>query len=386
MVNNFYRTSNIRNPPIIDLLSQHSLLEDVISLGQGIPFFGPPPVSINAIMDQLDNKISYEYTADAGLISLRNVIMNKLKNENNIVVDEKKNIVVTSGANQGFMNAILTITNPGDEIILFAPTYFNYVMGVQLAGCKPVIIPTNPSNYLPDLNTLHDSITQRTKAIVTISPNNPSGQVYPKPVLKAINDFCKDQKLFHISDEVYEYFVFKDKEHISPFTFDDQKDHTISLFSCSKSFGISGYRIGYMIIPEFLFNEVLKVQDTIGISASSLGQIAASAAITLGKTYFDSYKNQIEEIRSYFHSQLQNVSTISYCEPNGAMYFYIKMKTNKKSIEISKRLIQEFKIITIPSEAFDDSNPCLRISFGNLPIEKSIIGLNRLIQGLKSLL
>ena len=386
MMNHSLRTTNIRNAPIIELLSQIHSSKEVISLGQGIPFFGPPPESIKAVEDQINEKFSFEYTTDAGLLQLREVIIEKLKNENNIIANAQNNIIITSGANQGFMNAILTVTNPGDEVILFSPTYFNYVMGAQLAGCKPVILPTHKSGYLPDINMLKDTISSKTKAIVTVSPNNPTGQVYPSNILKAINQLCEDHRLYHITDEVYEYFVFNNRKHVSPFIFDNQKNHTISLFSCSKAFGISGYRIGYMLIPEDIFNEVLKVQDTIGISAPSIGQIAAIPAIKMGKSYFNSNMNQIETIRKHFHDQLQKLFTITYYEPEGAMYFYIALKTSKKSMDISKKLIQEYKVITIPSEAFDDSNPCLRISFGNLPIEKSREGLHRLIKGLHEIL
>ena len=381
-----YRTNNIRNAPIIKLLSEVKLPSDIISLGQGIPFFRPPTQSIQAIQEYVCHPKGYQYSPDAGFFDLRNIVVEKLKKENKIEANPNDNIIITAGANQGFMNALLTITNPGDEIILFSPTYFNYVMGIKLAGCKPVIIPTYHSKYMPEINKLQDAITSKTKALITISPNNPTGQVYPKRVLQQINEICKDHQLYHISDEVYEYFIYEKQSHISPCIFDEDIQHTITLYSCSKSFGMSGYRVGFMVIPSHLYNEVLKVQDTIGIAAPSLSQIGAVQALPIGQLYIKQFIDEINSIRLLFYETLKKEKKIHIVQPNGAMYFFIHLQTEKKSWDLSKKLIESYKVITIPGDVFDVPYPSLRVSFGNLNKKESSIGLDRLINGLENLL
>ena len=190
----------------------------------------------------------HRYQAVQGLTNLREIILTKLQSENHLSLSGIEQIVVTAGSNMGFMNAILAITQPGDEIILQVPYYFNHEMAIRMASCTPVLVQTTSSFQL-DIDAIAQAITDQTKAIVTISPNNPTGAVYPKADLKAINELCRDRGLFHISDEAYEYFVYGPVEHTSPAQFDPQSDHTISLFSLSKAFGFAGWRIGYMVIP-----------------------------------------------------------------------------------------------------------------------------------------
>lgn len=379
------RTSQIRNAPIVKLLQESKVSKDVISLGQGIPFFRPPEKAIDAFNKYSSLKDGYSYSTDAGLIELRKSIKDKLRIENNVIVDEDQ-IVVTAGANQGFMNVIMSITNPGDEIILITPSYFNYVMATRLVDCKPVLVSSDERTHIPNLEEMKQKISEKTRAIVTISPNNPTGVVYPKNVLKQINNICKEKGLYHISDEVYEYFVYDNHVHISPALFDRNLDNTISLFSCSKSFGMSGYRIGCIITPHHLFDEVIKVQDTIGICAPVPSQYAAIKAFDLGNSYMNHYISEINEIRFLFYDVLKELDSVYVNLPQGAMYFFLHFKNKINTWNLAKTLIEKYNIVVIPGEVFDSKHSSLRVSFGNLGFDESKEGIMRLRNGLIKLL
>jgi aspartate/methionine/tyrosine aminotransferase len=154
-------------------------------------------------------------------------------------------VIVTAGANMGFVNAICAITDPGDEVILLLPYYFNQEMAIRMLDCTPIAVATD-ERFQPRPGPIEHAITEKTRALVTISPNNPSGAVYPEPILRAINALCRARGLYHISDEAYEHFTYGGARHFSPGSIPEACEHTISLFSLSKAYGFASWRIGYM--------------------------------------------------------------------------------------------------------------------------------------------
>lgn len=375
----------IRQAPLIHLLSQVKIPKNSISLGQGIPFFGPPNETIVAAKNALTQPIGYQYTPDQGLLLLREIITEKIQKEQQVYVDPERNVLVTAGANQGFITAVFAITNPGDEIIFFTPTYFNYVMGVQLAGCTPVFVDTT-NRFQPDCSILKSKISKKTKAIVSISPNNPTGAVWTTESLKTINELCADHHLYHISDEVYEYFLYEDAVHTSPLRFDGSLSYTISLFSLSKSFGISGYRIGYMVFPEQLHADLLKIMDTIGICAPAPAQLAAIQTIPLGDSYCKSFMATLLNNRRLVQKMLSSVSFIDTVWTKGAYYFFVTIGSCSSSWTIAKRLIEEYAVIVLPGSIFDNETSSFRLSYGNLTEYQMNEALNRLVNGLQHIL
>ncbi|WP_455391933.1 aminotransferase class I/II-fold pyridoxal phosphate-dependent enzyme [[Eubacterium] cellulosolvens] len=379
------RTYYVQEAPINKLLSESRVPEDAISLGQGVPFFGPPEEAITAATKALTDECCFRYTEDAGLLSLRQAIATKLEQENNITADPESNIMVTSGGNQAFINALMGITEIGDDILILAPYYFNNIMAIKLTGCNPIIVNTN-NNYQPEVEDIISRITVKTRAIVTISPNNPTGAVYPRGVLEQINKFCAEKSIFHISDEAYEHFIFDDATQTSPMSFDTGREWTISLFSFSKSFGMSGYRVGYMVYPARLNNELLKVQDTIGICPPGPSQAAAEAALGVGAKYPKAHLQTIDKVRKLFIDRLKTIDKIDFIITKGSFYFLIKVDTIQTSWQIAKGLIEDHGVITIPGNVFGSDYPALRISYGNLPLGQAQEGIERLVKGLDELL
>jgi aspartate/methionine/tyrosine aminotransferase len=379
------RTSGIQEAPIQKLLMECDVPPDAVSLGQGVPFFPPPTEAVEAAKEALDQDKGFRYSEDAGFLSLREAVARKLESRNGISADPASSIMITAGANQGFLNAALAITEPGDEMILLSPYYFNHVMALQLANCNPVMSQTS-SDYQPDLDDIFSKVTDRTRAIVTISPNNPTGAVYSPQALKDINIYCRDNGIYHISDEAYEDFVFDGAEHISPGAFDMELNHTISLFSFSKSFGMPGYRIGYMVYPSRLNAEILKVQDTLVICPPGPAQVAAEAALVKIPDYPSRFVAPMNEVRELFKKQLADLSKVQMPLTKGGYYFLLQLETDLSSWEISKQLIEDFKVITIPGSAFGDEHPSIRLSYGNIDRETAVEGLQRLKDGLASVL
>ncbi len=174
-----------------------------------------------------------------------------------------------------FFNAVLAIADPGDEIILLAPYYFNHEMALAMLNCRARVVPLD-RDYQIDIEAVRGAVNEKTRAVVTISPNNPSGAVYPRAALTAINALCRERGLYHIHDEAYEYFIYDGAEHFSPGSLPGAGEHTISLYSLSKAYGFASWRIGYMVAPEPMFEAIRKAQDTILICPPVVSQYAAT--------------------------------------------------------------------------------------------------------------
>src|SRR3954465_8813674 len=206
-----------------------------ISLGQGVVYYGPPPQAGEALQAFFADPDNHKYKLVDGIPALQDALKAKLASENRIQLDEANRLLVTAGGNMAFMNAVLAITDPGDEIILQTPYYFNHEMAITMAGCLPVLVKTDDRFQL-QLGAITRAITPRTRAIVTISPNNPTGAVYPEAALRELNRICQEHDIYHIHDEAYEYFTFGEARHFSPASIPGSARHTISLFSLSKSY------------------------------------------------------------------------------------------------------------------------------------------------------
>lgn len=358
-----------------------------ISLGQGVAYYGPPPEAARYIESFFVDPQNHKYKLVQGIPELLEAIESKLAAENGICVGTGQRIVVTAGANMGFVNAILAITDPGDEIILNLPYYFNHEMAITMADCKAVCVPTD-ENYQLQPDQIVNAITGRTRAVVTISPNNPSGAVYPEAVLRQINDLCRRRGIYHISDEAYEYFVYNGARHFSPSCLSDSSEHTISLYSLSKAYGFASWRIGWMVIPERLFEPVRKIQDTILICAPVISQWAAVGAMQVGKPYCDEKLHETREIRAILLKELEAMrDLVTIPRADGAFYLLLRVHTAMDPMQLVRRLIEEHKVAVIPGTTFGVQDRCLlRVAYGALQKDTATEGIGRLVRGLRQIL
>jgi aspartate/methionine/tyrosine aminotransferase len=358
-----------------------------ISLGQGVAYYGPPPEAAAGIERFFADPQNHKYKLVQGIPELLEAIEDKLAAENGILMGPDQRIVVTAGANMGFVNAVLAITDPGDEIVLNLPYYFNHEMAITMADCKAVCVPTD-ENYQLQPGLIENAITNRTRAVVTISPNNPSGAVYPEDSLRQVNDLCRRRGVYHICDEAYEYFVYDGAEHVSPGSFADSSQHTISLHSLSKAYGFASWRIGWMAIPERLFEPVRKIQDTILICAPVISQWAAVGAMRVGKSYCDEKLRETREIRAILLKELEAIrDLVTVPRADGAFYLLLGVHTRMDSMELVRRLIEEHKVAVIPGSTFGVQDRCLlRVAYGALEKDTAAEGIGRLVRGLRRLL
>jgi aspartate/methionine/tyrosine aminotransferase len=357
-----------------------------ISLGQGVVHYGPPPAAIDAVRDGLAAAGTHEYQPVAGLPALRERICVKLAAENGIDVGRGSRVMVTAGGNMAFMHAVMATTNPGDEVILPVPFYFNHEMAIEMAGCTAVRVPTD-DRYQLRLDAIRTAVTDRTRAIVTISPNNPSGAVMREADLRALNAYCRARGIYHFSDEVYEYFTYGGARHVSPGSFPDAAGHTVSLYSMSKAYGFAGWRIGYAVYPEHLDAAMMKSQDTILICPTVASQLAAIAALEVGRQYCEPHVRALAEIREIVVSRLAALAPLAQVPAaDGAFYCLLRVATTIDPSTLAERLIREHRVAVIPGTAFGMTDGCyLRVAYGALQKETVAEGIGRLVLGLRAI-
>lgn len=358
-----------------------------ISLGQGVVSYGPPPEALAQVEWFLSVPANHKYQPVVGLPQLLEAFARKLQVENGIEIGGASRLVITAGGNMAFMNALLAIADPGDEIILQAPYYFNHEMAVTMASCRPVLVATDANHQLRP-EAIRAALTPRTRAVVTISPNNPTGAVYPEAVLREVNELCRARGVFHIHDEAYEYFVYGNARHFSPGSIPGAGAHTISLYSLSKAYGFASWRIGALVIPEFLLTAVRKVQDTILICAPVISQYAAVGALQAGAAYCRAQLQSVAQVREMVRRELASLGGLCEVPPaDGAFYFLARLRTDCSSLELTERLIREHGVAVIPGNAFGLESGChLRVAYAALEKATVTAGMGRLVSGLRKIL
>ena len=368
-------------PIIADMIRRHP---GTISLGQGVVHYSPPPETAAMVTRFLADPENHKYKPVVGCLELLDAFGAKLAAENGVRMGDARRLVITAGSNMGFMNALLAITDPGDEVILQLPYYFNHEMAIAMLNCRAVLVPTDAQFQVqPEL--IRRAITPRTRAVVTVSPNNPTGAVYPEAALREINALCGERGVFHIHDEAYEYFVYDGAKQFSPGSIEAGAAHTISLFSLSKSHGFASWRIGAMVVPEALLEPVRKIQDTNLICAPVVSQFAAVGALQAGAEYCRAHLEGIAKVRGFLRDALESLGDACEVPPaEGAFYYLVRLKCGLDPMAVVERLIREHKVAVIPGTAFGVERGCyLRIAYGALQQATAEEGITRLVTGLR---
>ena len=355
-----------------------------ISLGQGVVHYSPPASALKVATQAVTSADTHGYGYVIGRPELRKVCAQKLDTENQL--DPGYEVVVTAGSNMAFFTSLLAITSPGDEVILLVPYYFNHEMATRIAGCSPVLVTLGDS-LTPELDAIKHAITPRTRAIVTISPNNPTGIVYAPEMLRAINDLCVAHGIYHMSDEAYEYFTFDGAQHYSPGSAQGAHAHTISLFSMSKAYGMAGWRLGYMAVPPHILSDIRKIQDTNQICPAILSQVAALGALEEGSSYCRQYVCSMADMRAAILQRLRRIQApVTISPSNGAFYFLLSVDSKLDAKMLTTRLIQDYRVAVIPGDTFGmEEGVHLRIAYGALNASTLTDALDRLSKGLEML-
>jgi aspartate/methionine/tyrosine aminotransferase len=375
-------------PPVIpvvgELIRNHP---GTISLGQGVVYYGPPARAVENLAAFLADANNHKYQAVQGVAPLVALLAEKLRAENGINVGAGGQVVVTAGGNMAFVNALLAIADPGDEVILQLPYYFNHEMAITMSDCRATLVPTD-ENYQLRPDAIRRAVTDRTRAVVTVSPNNPTGAVYSEAALREVNQLCRERGVYHISDEAYEYFTYGAARHFSPGSIEGSAGHTISLFSLSKAYGFASWRIGYMVAPDHLMTAIKKIQDTILICPPVVSQYAAAGALEVGAGYCREKLGPLAEVRELVLNELDRIRHLCLAPPaDGAFYFLLKLDTALRPMQVIERLVREHGVAAIPGTAFGMEEGCyLRVAYGALQKETVAEGVGRLVRGIKAIL
>jgi aspartate/methionine/tyrosine aminotransferase len=374
-------------PVVADLIRTHP---GTISLGQGVVNYGPPPAALDQIARFLAEPANHKYQPVAGIPALVDALEQKLAAENGVRVGAAhgNRTMVTAGGNQAFLNAVLALGDPGDEFILPTPYYFNHEMAVTMASCRPVLVPTDAHHQL-DVAALRAAITPRTRAILTVSPNNPTGAVYPAATLRAVNALCAEHGIFHLHDEAYEYFTYGGVEHFSPASIPGAAAHTLSLHSLSKSYGFASWRIGWKVYPAALEAAMRKIQDTVVICPPVISQYAALGALSAGAPYVHEKLRALAAVRATVQSALAPLVADGLCEippADGAFYFFLRVHSDLAPLALVERLVREHRVAVIPGNAFGLTHGCpLRVAYGALAADTAAEGIGRFVRGLRAI-
>ncbi|MCA9149555.1 MAG: pyridoxal phosphate-dependent aminotransferase [Planctomycetales bacterium] len=382
------RMQRVQTPmiPIVgEWIAQHP---GTISLGQGIVHYDPPAeVAQAAAAAAREQPRVHRYGLVRGIPELLTALESKLHADNGIALGSRATIVTTTGSNMGFLQAVLAIADVDDEIILLSPFYFNHEMAIDIAGCRAVTVATD-DDYQIDFAALEQAITPRTRAIVTVSPSNPTGAVYSQAALTRVNQLCRERQIYHISDEAYEYFVYDEQPHFSPGSLPDAHEHTISLYSLSKAYGMAGWRVGYMVVPTHLETDLKKIQDTNLVCPPIINQFAAVAALNCGREWCRQQVADFPVVREIvLHELAQLGDRCRIPRPSGAFYVLAQFDTTRTDLDLVEQLIRQFGIAVMPGSTFGTTQGCsLRIAYGALDRQTVAEGMGRLVRGLNQLL
>jgi aspartate/methionine/tyrosine aminotransferase len=356
-----------------------------VSLGQGVVGYPPPPQAMRRAA-AFAGGADHAYKPVGGFPELLEMIAAKHRAENGFdPLKPGRALMVTAGGNMAFVNALLAVADPGDEVILPTPYYFNHEMAVTIANCTPVLVPVDDGYQLRPA-ALRAAITPRTRAIVTVSPNNPTGAVYPESTLREVNGICRDAGIYHVADEAYEHFTWDGATHFSPAAIAGSEGHTISLHSLSKSHGFAAWRIGWMVMPAHLLPAVRKVQDTILICPPVVSQHAAIGAMEAGRAYCRGRLAEMAGVRARVLEELAGLGGVaSVPRADGAFYFLVDVHTKLRAMTVVERLIREHGVGVLPGDPFGIGSCVLRIAYGALSRETAGEGIGRLVRGLKAI-
>jgi len=340
-------------------------IEDVAFLSWAKPTSGTPEHINRAAIRAIQEGKTGGYSEAGGLYELREEIVRKLERDNHIKADPSE-ILITVGAIEGLSAAVMAVVDPGDEVIIPIPGYSTHIRQVVLASGKPVLVPTiEEDGFNLDVEKIRESITSRTKAILFSSPNNPTGSVYSEEDLKALAGIALENNILIITDEAYEYFTFDGYKHFSIASMDGMKDHVISAFTFTKTYAMTGWRIGYLHAAKDWVAQITKAHIPFCICAPVVSQYAALEALKGPQTCVRVFREHYRVTRDLMCERLDGLSHIfEYQKPKGSylMFPKIKIKEGEDSMVFAKRLLRDARVSTTPGIAFKGEGH-VRMSF-----------------------
>lgn len=385
------RAKKIRSPKFGQIAEVRSLVrgvEGVVDLGYGEPNFVTPVHIRDAAKQAMNEGYTHYVLPVEGLTELREAIGEKLSRKNGIDVDSYTEILVTAGVQEAINVTMLTLINPGDEVILPSPFYYADPLGVVLAGGVPVYTKLEEErDFRINPEDVNKKITNKTKAICYVSPNCPTGAVFKKEDLEEIGKIVKERNIFIITDEIYENLLYDEEKHFSIASLPDIKAQTISMFGFSKSYAMTGWRIGYVTANRELIRNMIEIHGQLLIGANSLAQKAALAALTGPQDCVEEMRREYEARRNLFADGLNQLG-FRCKRPKGSFYIYANIsELGISGFELAKLIARDAKVLGYPGTAFTldkDGDKYIRFSYTK-PIDQLKTALERLEKAIKKL-
>ena len=343
---------------VIREMTRLALVHGAVNLAQGFPDFPAPPEIKRAACDAIENDIN-QYSITWGAKAFRDAIARYYRSHYNIEVDPERELSVCCGATEGMIATMLALLNPGDEIVVFEPFYENYWPDSQLSGVTVRYVPLRAPHWIFDIDQLRAAFSSQTRAIVLNSPNNPTGRVFSLEELEVISQLCNEFDTLAITDEIYEHIVFNGARHIPLFTLPGMRDRAVSVNSLSKTFSVTGWRVGWVFAPPAITSSVRKVHDFLTVGAASPLQQAGITALSSPDNYYGNLSSSYEAKRNRLLEILDDVGFVCSI-PQGAYYIMAQIgQFNFNSdVHFCRHLVENVGVAAVPGSSFF-SDPAL---------------------------
>lgn len=346
-------------------------VEGSINLSQGFPDFDPPKELLDALENVAHNG-PHQYSVTFGAENFREALAAKVEKAMKRKIDPEKEIVVTCGGTEAMMCAMMSVCNPGDKVMVFSPFYENYGADAILSGAEPIFIPLTPPEYNFDISLIEEGFKKGAKAIIVCNPSNPTGKVFKEEELLAIGNLALKYDAFVITDEVYEHIIYPPAHHIALASLPGMFDNTITCNSLSKTYSITGWRLGYIIGNERVIEAAKKVHDFLTVGAAAPLQEAAVSALKLPESYYEDLGKMYLEKRNFFLSGLDKIG-LKHSTPEGSYFVLVDISDflnkpkfkNWSDLEFCEWMVKEIKVAAVPGSSFfrENVNNLIRLHF-----------------------
>lgn len=352
---------------------------DAINLSQGFPDFDPPKEILNRL-EQVTHEDFNQYAITWGAQNFRDALAKKQSKHMNLDLDSNKNIVITCGSTEAMMAAMMSVCDPNDKVIVFSPFYENYGADTILCGADPIYVPLHPPVFNFDKEELENAFKQNPKALILCNPSNPCGKVFSKEELEYIASLAIKYDTYVITDEVYEHIVYAPYKHTYFASLPGMFERTISCSSLSKTYSITGWRLGYCIAPENIIEQIKKVHDFLTVGAAAPLQEAAVAGLEFKDAYYDELQKLYTHKKDLFINGLKELN-IPHTEPQGAYYVMVDISEfgYDSDLDFCVDLIKNVGVAAVPGSSFfkEEENRYIRFHFAKKD-ETLLAALDRL--------
>ena len=353
-----------------------------VNLAQGLPDFEPPPELVAALERALEREENHQYSYTWGAPELREAVAAKSARFNGIRADPETQVTITCGVSEGVVDAVLALTEPGDEVIVFEPWYENYVPACALAGAVPRFVPLSEPGYRLDPDRVARAVTKRTRLVIVNTPGNPCGRVFSREELEGVARVCARHGLVAVTDEIYEHMWYEGRRHVSLGSLPGMEDRTVTLSGLGKTYAVTGWRVGWAVAAPALTALLRKVHDYLTICAPTPFQVAGVAALALPDAYYERLRAVYAGRRMLLLDALARAG-LTFAPPEGAYYVMadaaaLGWKDDREFVEF---LARKVGVVAVPGSSFYRRGGCTRARFNFAKKEETLREAARRLAG-----